>query len=593
MPKLSKKRTNCNRLLQAQLLVLACLFLFSSQVTAENIAVSVKGVEGELLNNVLGFLPLHPYSKKPAPSTARIRLLHNQAEEKIKQSLRPFGYYDVSVISQLEKIDDQWHAQYQIKKGRVIIIENLDIQILGEGNLDVEYQKVISESNLKKSAPLLHNDYENLKKQFQILASERGYFDAEWLENKIEVDLEKYVAYIRLFFFTGDRYKLGEVNFMQDKPWLDDNFLNKYVGIDSGQLYHANDLQQLHSDLSNTSYYRQVQLDASVENAKDKIIPIDISLLADKPNQYFFGVGYGTDTGARVKAGVTGRRVNRWGHNYNTEVLVSEIKYGLAGEYLIPGKDPRSDTYGFRASFEDEHSDNRNYKAVNIGSYYQYREDLWAKTLALDYRVEKFELNDDATTSKLLIPSIDWTRTFPAEIEKRVFVKNGTWLQLKLRGGHDSLLSDTTFIQPQISAKWIHSFRNQTRFVTRGSIASTWVDDFEKLPTSLRYFSGGDKSLRGYEFGIVGPQIDGKVVGGKRLIQASIEYEIPLSEKWSLATFIDIGDAFDEEPDYKTGIGFGLHWQSPIGPVRIDLGHGLEDPPGNKLRLHLTIGPDL
>ncbi len=557
------------------------------------VKVVVKGVEDELRSNVLAYIPLQPFTDQPAPSPARLRYLHKQADEKIKQALQPFGFYRATVISSLEKTDKRWSARYEVTPGEQIKVGRLDIQLLGTGNLDTQFMLAIRESKLQAGKPLLHSDYETLKKRFQVLASQRGYFDATFFEHKIQINLQKYVADITLHFFTGDRYKLGAVQFNQDKPWLKNSFLNKYVEIKPGQEYDASDLQQLQGDLSNTAYYKQVELNSSPENAVDLTIPVSVDLVADKPYQYIFGVGYGTDTGARVKAGVTGRRANSLGHHYNAEVLLSQIKYGIAGEYIIPGKDPRSDTYGLRASFEDEHSNNRDYKAFNVGGYYRYREGLWMKTLALDYRVEKFKLASESETSKLLIPSIDWTRTFPAEMEKRVFATSGTWLRLHLRGGHDAFLSDTTFIQPQISAKWIHSFHNKTRLIARGTAATTWVDEFEKLPTSLRYFSGGDKSLRGYEFGIVGPALDGDVLGGKRLTEASLEFEVPIAEKWSIAVFADIGDAFNDKPDYKSGVGVGLHWLSPIGPVRIDIGHGLDDPPGDNLRLHLTIGPDL
>ncbi len=555
--------------------------------------ITVEGVEEELLNNVLGFLPLYQFDKKPAPSPARVRFLHNQADEKINSSLQPFGYYRPTVTKSLKQSDGNWLAEYKIDPGDRITIGELDIQVLGPGKSDEVFTDAIEESQLSEGIALEHSMYEELKRRFQFLASERGYFDARLVENQIRINLPDYVANIKLHFQTGERYKLGEVQFTQDKPWLAESFLRKYVEIEPGQDYEATDLQQLQGDLSNTEYYQQVQLDVSPEKARDYVIPVGVDLQAKKPHKYIAGVGYGTDTGARAKLGVTGRRINRYGHNYNAELLVSQIRYGVAGEYIIPGKDPRTDAYGIRASYEDEHSDNRNYNAFNIGGYYKYRDDLWMKTLALDYRVEKFELVDDESTSKLLIPSIDWTRTYPPEMEKRIFASSGTWLQLRLRGGHDSFLSDTSFLQPQISAKWIYSFSNKTRLISRGSLATTWVDDFDKLPTSLRYFSGGDKSLRGYKYSIVGPREDDEVVGGKHLTEASIEYEVPISEKWSIAVFTDIGDAYNDTPDYKTGVGVGLHWISPIGPVRIDLGHGLDDPPGSQLRLHLTIGPDL
>lgn len=560
---------------------------------AKTVKVEVTGVEDEQLQNVLGYLPLYTFNNKAAPSPARMRYLHKAADDAVKSALRPFGFYRAELEKTLQQIEGSWIAKYDVTAGERIPVGSLDIQLIGAGLEDPEFIAAINKSPLKLATPFLHSDYEDLKKHFQVLASQRGYFDAKLVKNQIQINLAQYKAHIKLHFKTGKRYKLGEVNFKQDKPWLDDSFLNKYVDIEEGQVYDSSDLQQLQGDLSNTEYYSRVELGVSPENATNLVIPVDVNLVAKKPHKYIFGVGYGTDTGARAKLGINGRRFNSSGHQYNAELLLSQIKYGIAGEYLIPGQDPRSDTYGIRASYEDEHSNNRNYKAINLGGYYKYRDQLWMKTVALDYRIEKYELADDNETSSLLIPSIDWTRTYPSEMEKRIYATSGTWLQLRLRGGHESLLSDTSFVQPQLAAKWIHSFANKSRVITRGALGTTWVDNWDKLPTSLRYFAGGDKSLRGYEYGVIAPSIDGDVVGGKHLTEISLEYEHPIADKWSIAVFTDIGDAFDEKPDYKSGVGIGLHWVSPIGPVRIDLGHGLNDPPGNKLRLHLTIGPDL
>lgn len=565
----------------------------SKATSTQSVKIEVSGVDGEPLQNVLGYLPLYKFNDKAAPSPARMRYLHKAADDAVKSALHPFGFYQAELKKTLELIDGNWLAQYHVTPGKQIPLASIDIQLIGLGAEDPVFQSAIEDSPLKIGISFLHSDYEDLKKQFQVIASQRGYFDAKLLTNQIRVNLAQYQAHIKLHFETGERYKLGKVNFRQDKPWLDESFLKKYVDIVEGQDYESSDLQQLQGDLSNTEYYSQVELGVSPENSDKLLIPVDVNLLAKKPHKYIFGVGYGTDTGARAKLGINGRRFNSRGHQYNAELLLSQIKYGVAGEYIIPGNDPRTDAYGLRASYEDEHSNNRNYKAINLGGYYKYRDQLWMKTVALDYRIEKYELADDNETSSLLIPSIDWTRTYPSEMEKRIYATSGTWLQLRLRGGHESLLSDTSFAQPQIAAKWIHSFTNKSRVITRGAVGTTWVDNWDKLPTSLRYFAGGDKSLRGYEYGVVAPSIDGEVVGGKHLTEASLEYEHPIAEKWSVAAFTDIGDAFDDKPDYKVGVGLGLHWVSPIGPVRIDLGHGVNDPPGNKLRLHLTIGPDL
>lgn len=578
-----------------------CLMLlcFSSVALAQDdtqstVAVSITGVEDELLNNVQGFLPLYRFNGKEAPSAGRLRFLHRQADESIRQALAPFGYYQPIITPELNYEDGSWQATYEINPGERIQIKTVDIKLTGEAEFDPAFGDAIEQSSLRVGEALLHEDYESLKQKFQVLASQRGYFKATLKEGKIRIDLKNYEAGVVLHFDSGVRYFLGNVSFTQDKPWLSTAMLGRFSDIQPGQVYLADDLQKLQGDLSNTEYYEEVTLEASPDSAdENNVIPVVVNLVARNPTRYTFGAGYGTDTGARVKAGINRRRVNQAGHHFTAEALLAELKYGVAGEYIIPGEDPRTDSWGIRASIEDEHSGNRNYTSASLGGFYRHSDGLWMKTYSLDYLVERYEVSGEDETGKLLIPSIDWTRTYPAEVDKRIYVTNGTLLQLSLRGASEDILSDTSFIQPMISGKWIHSFANSTRLIARGAVGTTSVSDFDKLPTSLRFFTGGDKTVRGYAYNVVGPRVNADVVGGKKLLESSLEYEVPTSEKWSVVAFADIGDAFDDKPEYKRGVGLGIHWRSPIGPVRLDFGHALDVPPGKQVRLHFTIGSDL
>ena len=101
--------------------------------------------------------------------------------------------------------------------------------------------------------------------------------------------------------------------------------------------------------------------------------------------------------------------------------------------------------------------------------------------------------------------------------------------------------------------------------------------------------------MRGYGYNTIGPtDADGNVIGGKNLVVGSIEYEHRVWGDWSVAAFVDSGDAFDgAQPDLKTGVGVGLRWRSPVGPVRLDFASGLDRPPGDAFRFSFSIGPDL
>jgi translocation and assembly module TamA len=130
--------------------------------------------------------------------------------------------------------------------------------------------------------------------------------------------------------------------------------------------------------------------------------------------------------------------------------------------------------------------------------------------------------------------------------------------------------------------------------LARARVGTTLKDELALLPASVRFFAGGDRSVRGYGFENLGPlDANGDVIGGSHLLETSIEIERLVRDQWAVAAFVDRGSAFSgSDPDFSTGVGLGLRWFSPVGPVRLDLAHPLDDADRN-LRIHISLGLDL
>ncbi len=122
------------------------------------------------------------------------------------------------------------------------------------------------------------------------------------------------------------------------------------------------------------------------------------------------------------------------------------------------------------------------------------------------------------------------------------------------------------------------------------------MDDFEKYPSSLRFYAGGTQSVRGYEYKTLGPKDEiGEVIGGKNVVAASLEYDHQIVEKWVGALFFDAGNAFTDSMDtVYQGAGVGLRWISPIGSVRVDLAFPLNDnaPDSDEYYIHFGFGAE-
>jgi translocation and assembly module TamA len=175
------------------------------------------------------------------------------------------------------------------------------------------------------------------------------------------------------------------------------------------------------------------------------------------------------------------------------------------------------------------------------------------------------------------------------------FPRRGYSVTFGLRFAPEKFLSDTNFTQVTADAKLIRPLGPRQRLIMRTSLGVMTVGDFNQLPPELRFFAGGDRSIRGFDYQQLGStNAAGKVIGGTYLTVASIEAERYFLPKWGAAIFVDGGDAFRTgEFDLNVGAGIGVRWRSPVGVVRVDFGKPVYSKLGHTIRFHVSIGPDL
>jgi translocation and assembly module TamA len=135
---------------------------------------------------------------------------------------------------------------------------------------------------------------------------------------------------------------------------------------------------------------------------------------------------------------------------------------------------------------------------------------------------------------------------------------------------------------------------DQHQVIGRLDVGSILTSMFSKVPYNLRFFAGGDQSIRGYDYKSLSAQEDGYLIGGQQLAVGSLEYSYRFKPKWRGAVFVDAGNAFDQHfnDPIKVGAGVGVRWASPIGPIRLDVAAGISEA-SVPIRLHFFIGPPL
>jgi translocation and assembly module TamA len=395
-------------------------------------------------------------------------------------------------------------------------------------------------------------------------------------------------ADIELALAGGTRYRVGRIDIEQRV--LDDELFRRYLRFATGDPYDAEALTRTYRNLLESDYFDRVLVTPDLDVREDDTVPVLVSASAGTRRTALVGAGYATDTGPRGRVDLRYRRVNDAGHRAEFRSVISAIAGELRAEYRLPYGDPSHEwlfvrgevTYEKTDTFEDLQ------RGVTVGRT-QRRFDAWAETNYVEYTVSDFEVGEQEGTSQLLLLGSSWARSTNIDTPRPL---GGYSLSLDVRGASKALLSDNDLIQASVRARQIISLGARFRLLGRAHAGWTWQQDFEDLPPKVRYFAGGDNSVRGYGYQELGPEEDGEVVGGKRLLTGSIELDALIRPNWSVALFADTGSAFNDTPEFSTGVGIGVRWFSPLGPLRFDLAHPLDDP-DRTVRVHISLGPDL
>jgi translocation and assembly module TamA len=317
-----------------------------------------------------------------------------------------------------------------------------------------------------------------------------------------------------------------------------------------------------------------------------------VLLVPAKRTLYSADLFVSTDSGPGVRLGIERRWLNRKGHKLGGDIEYSKRVEEIGLSYRIPRPGPRNRMYTFATGYRDEETDTSRSRTARLAATQSIeRWHGYTRTLGLQFLKGDFEIADEDRNSSLLYAETILTQK---RADNLLFPRRGRSVLYGLRLAPESPLSDTSLAQIRGEAKWIRPMGPDGRLLLRAAGGAMAVGNFDDLPPELRFFAGGDRSVRGFDYQAIGEtNSTGGVVGGKYLAAASTEYEHYFLESWGAALFVDGGDAFKSQFDANVSAGIGIRWRSPVGLVRIDIAQPVVTDLEDKWRIHLVIGPDL
>nr|WP_322111659.1 autotransporter assembly complex family protein [Aeromonas dhakensis] len=561
-----------------------CLLLFVTPAMAAKLTYQIKGLKGENKDNVEAYLNALPVYQERQYRPARPKIT-----ESVQKALQVYGYYQPKITLSRDKKTPS-KVIIEVDPGKPVIISRLDILLEGDAGSDELYSELLDKLPLKEGDPLNHGKYESIKADLGSLGLARGYFDAKISKSQVKVFPDQGTAEIYILFRSGPRYHFGEIRYDATPETL--RLIRPLINIKSGDPYLAIRLAEMSQDVSSTKLFKQVDIKPLISQAEHNRVPVQVTLSNRVDHEIETGIGYATDVGPRMSATWEKPWVNRYGHRLNATAKVSQPEAELSFDYQIPVGNPLRDYYSLQAGYQyKDNNDTRSDLTTFSVHRWKRRPESWDRDVFIRLENEVYTQGADEGNSLLLIPGVSWSRL---RVRGGLVPDWGDRQQLTLEFSDPYWGSDISFVRVWGRSKWLRTLGEDHRFLLRAEQGAIIGDSFSLVPPSLRFFTGGDQTVRGYGYETISPRgSDGKLLGGRYVSVASAEYNYRFSDKWLGALFVDSGTAtVDYSEAWKIGTGVGVRWVTPIGQVRLDLAVGISEDE-KPLRLHFALGPEL
>lgn len=556
-----------------------------SASAAGRLVVQVTPEQDDLKKNIQAYL-----SQLVEGDATSLNALKRTVEQQTRLASEALGYYQTNIIVRVTE-EAEPRLQVLVESGDPVRLRSVTIKVEGEA-AGLPAFAVPDDKRLKVGARLDHSAYDDVKSLLQNQALRFGFFAAHFTQHELLIDPQVGTADITLLFDSGPRYRFGTVHFSENAK-IDTKLLENLQPFKPGTPYNSALVAKFSQNLQSTGYFQQVRVDAVGAAGGPLDIPVEVNLEPIKPRTLSLGAGFSTDVGPRGRIGWERHRVNTRGHKLGFDSEISQPRQNVSTWYQIPLEAALTDYVRFSTGYQREELVDADSRLINLGVQWHARlPSEWLRVVSLRWEQERYDFGSGAKSgrSSFLMPGIGYSIL---RSDSPLDPSEGYRLQWDVRGAKQGFLADADVMHVTALSRGLLTFADKHRLLGRAQIGAIGTNNYDKVPPSLRFFAGGDQSVRGYGYETLSPRDRrGNREGGRYMFAGSVEYQYSFAERWRAATFIDQGNAFNSLSDsMKTGVGVGIRWVSPVGPIRLDLAQALNEDKG--WRIHFSMGPEL
>ena len=424
-----------------------------------------------------------------------------------------------------------------------------------------------------------------------------GYAYARFVKRDSVADPEAGTMRVESVIDAGRHYTFGVLTF-EGLEAVEEDYLRTYLEWGEGEVFNRALLPDLEEDYAGTSLFSRLSITTPDEPPEGEVLPVAAQVEERLPRSITFGVGFDTDVGPSFASSLQHR--NLFGRNETGQISgsVNREELMIGFDYRVPqfGRDGQDLVYGLDLTQFDQDAFEGNTVAAQIGLERELDED---GTAGVGILIEYSDLIDSDVPQESTLFGLPFFLAFDS-VRDPLDPQNGARSRIELTPFTGTVDEEpVAFLRVDGRLATYRKLDTAGRIVmaTRVRAGAILTNDLTEVPSTKRLFAGGGGSVRGFARDSIGPRdAKGDARGGLSVVEVGVEVRYRATETIGLVVFTE-GGIVDDIPvpdaigDVRQGVGGGVRFFTPIGPIRADLARPVqlrlgEDP----YQLYLSLG---
>jgi translocation and assembly module TamA len=542
-------------------------------------------------------LDLTRYQERKDLDDEQFTFMLDTVAEQVLQLTSTEGYFKPVVKVAVDTKDAKKIVTLHVAPGPRTVVARVDLDVTGA----IAKESPSRVASLKETwrlpaaQPFRQADWDIAKDAALEDLKRQRYPAARIAQSEARINPNVSEAELSLQFDSGPGFTLGELNIHGTNRYPEE-IIRNVNPLHPGEEFSIERLLELQRQIQKTPYFSNVVVSIKDDAEHPDLAPVNVNVTELPAHRLRAGAGYSSDTGANVLGRYT--YYNLFDSAY---VFDSQVKLEQQRQFVTLGVDmpPNARGYvdGISASDERTTLKGIDLRDVRIGIKQARSFEKYDTALTLDYyaddlqQIDNTPLPPDAIAlpgkHRALVPGYAWARR---DVDDPIFPRSGNVIALQTGFGIKGVLTDQTFLRAFLRIKQYVPIGKRDLMIFRTEVgANQTAGSNADIPASLLFRAGGTDSVRGYSNQSIGNLQNGTVFPTKYLLSGSAEYQHWVLPNWGGAVFYDVGTATDNWKDktFYQGVGAGVRWRSPVGPVNADLAYGVQ---ARQIRPHISLG---